>query len=108
MEKTGKNKKEKMKFNIKIIAIFLAVALVLIEGYLIASSVLDKINNDTQIQNFCSAKCDYNPDSFLWEFSNDTTTKGFTTRDECFKYCSQVKQGFAASLLNSVFNLIKK
>lgn len=94
-----------MKINIKIIAIFLAIALVVIEVYLITSSLLDKVNQNNAIQSYCGIKCDYNPNSFLWEFSGDNFTKGFTTRQECFKYCSDVKQGFAASLLNSILNL---
>lgn len=97
-----------MKINIKFIAIFLAIALVLIEAYLITSSILDKVNENNAIQSYCGIKCDYNPISFLWEFSGDNYIKGFTTRQECFNYCSQVKQGFAASLLNSFLDIIKK
>lgn len=93
---------------IKIIAIFLAIALVLIEGYLITSSILEKVNDDNQIQNFCQAKCNYNPASFLWEFSGETYTKGFTTRQECFYHCAKVKQGFAASFLGAILNFFKK
>jgi len=97
-----------MKLNIKLIAIFLATALVLIEGYLITSSILDKINQDNKIQSYCGLKCEYNPDSFLWEFSGNSYTKGFTTRTECFNYCSKVKQGFVASLLNSILEIIER
>lgn len=88
--------------------IFLAIALVLIEGYLIASYILDKINNNNEIQSYCGVKCDYNPSTLAWEFSGDSYTKGFTTREECFNYCSKVKQGFTASLLNSVLKIFKK
>ena len=97
-----------MKMNIKSIAIFLAIALVLIEAYLITSSILDKVNENNAIQSYCGIKCDYNPRSFLWEFSGENYTKGFTTEAECFNYCSKVKQGFTASLLNSILNIIKK
>ena len=97
-----------MKINLKTVGIFLAITLVIMEGYLIVSSVLEKVNNDNQLSDFCSAKCDYNPSSLLWEFSADTVSKGFTTREECFSYCSKVEQGFAASVLNSILNIIKK
>ena len=90
-----------MKINIKIIAIFLALALVLIETYLIASSIVESSNTNSQIQSYCSEKCDYNPGSFLWEFSSDTYTKGFTTREECFNFCSKAKQGFVYNFLQS-------
>jgi len=97
-----------MKINFKIISIFLAIALVLIEVYLIASSITDKTKENNQIQSFCSIKCEYNPSSLLWEFTGETYTKGFTTRQECFNYCAQVKQGFAASFLNAFSNIFKK
>jgi hypothetical protein len=96
-----------MKIKIKIVAIFLAIALVLIEGYLIASSILDKANENNAVQTYCSVKCEYNPATFLWEFTGDNYTKGFTTRNECFKHCSDVKLGFTASLLNSVLKIVK-
>jgi len=97
-----------MEKKIKLLAFFLAFALVLIECYLIASSALDSINTNNELQSYCGQKCDYNPDSLMWEFSSDTITKGFTTRNECFGYCSKVKEGYAASLLNSVLNIFKK
>jgi len=97
-----------MKINIKLLAIILAIALVLFEAYLIASYILDKTNKNNEVQSYCVIKCDYNQSSLLWEFSGDTFTKGFTTKEECFNYCSKVKQGFTASLLNSILNLIKK
>jgi len=85
----------------KVLVISLAVVLVLIELYLIASSVIDKNKETNQIQSFCSARCKYDPSSFLWEFSGDTFTKGFTTRDECFNYCSKAKQGFVYNFLEN-------
>ena len=97
-----------MKINIKLLAILLAFALVLIEVYLITSSILDKVNENNAVQSYCGIKCEYNPASFLWEFSGENFTKGFTTREECFNYCSKVKQGFTASLLNSILDIIKK
>ncbi len=98
-----------MKFKIKSLAISLVAALVLIEGYLIVSSILDNYNENNQTQNYCVQKCDYNPSSFLWEFTGDNFTKGFKTREECFNYCTKVKQGFvyyynsATASLGSVF-----
>jgi hypothetical protein len=102
-----------MKTIIKLLAVILAVALVLIETYLIISSIIDKNNENNQIQSFCAIKCDYNPSSLLWEFSGDTATRGFTTRDECFSYCSKVKQGFAFNFIQkyntaSIINAVKK
>ena len=92
----------------RILVICLISALVLIEGYLIISSYAEKREEGNKIQIFCQAKCKYNPGSFLWEFSGDTYVKGFTTREECFNHCSKVKQGFVASILNGLVNLIKR
>jgi hypothetical protein len=86
----------------------LAAALVLIEVYLITSSILDKTNENNQIQVYCGEKCNYNPDSLLWEFTGENFTKGYTTRQECFNYCSKVKQGFAASILDAIFGAFKR
>ena len=96
-----------MKINIKLLAIFLAIALILIEGYLIASYMLDKANTKNEIQSYCGLKCSYNSGSLTWEFSGETFTKGFTTREECFNYCSKSRQGFTASILNSILNIFK-
>ncbi|MCX6722647.1 MAG: hypothetical protein NT094_01090 [Candidatus Staskawiczbacteria bacterium] len=97
-----------MKINIKILAIILVIILILIEGYLITSYILDEANTNNELQNYCGAKCSYSPSSLMWEFSGETFTKGFTTKEECFNYCSKVKQGFAASLLEAILNLTKK
>ena len=97
-----------MKLNIKVISIFLVVALILIECYLIVSSAIDSNNQNNNIQDYCSIKCNYDPGSLMWEFSGDTYSKGFTTKEECFSYCSKVRQGFTASLLNAFLNIIKK
>lgn len=96
-----------MKINIKILAIILVIILILIEVYLIATYILDKSATKNEIQNYCGVKCSYNPSSLNWEFSGDTFTKGFTTKEECFNYCSKIKQGFTASFLNSILDLIK-
>lgn len=104
-----------MKINIKLLAIFLAIALVLIEAYLITSSVLDKNNENNQIQSFCTQKCGYEPSAQMWQFSGDSGIKGFTTKEGCFGYCSKVKMGFAyilessvADFLGSVKNIFKR
>jgi hypothetical protein len=82
--------------NFKSIVIFILVlALVLGEGYLIVSVVMAKINTEKDVENFCTQKCNYSQDSFLWEFSGEYSNKGFTTENECFNYCSKVRQGFA-------------
>ena len=85
--------------NWKIATMFLLVtALILIEGYLITSSIIDKEKEKKETQEFCQRKCDYNKDSFAWEFSGETVTKGFTTKEECFNYCGKVRLGFVASI----------
>ena len=102
---------------IKYLAIFLAIALVVIEIYLITSSIIDKYNNENIIRSYCETKCVYNPASFLWEFSGENIMKGYTTREECFVYCGKVKQGFVfnfienfnyASVLDSIKNIFSK
>jgi len=101
--------------NIKKIIIFiLAIGLVFGESYLIASLIIDKMNKVEDVQNFCQLKCNYNPDSSYWEFSGEYSTKGFTTENECFNYCSKVRQGFAYFLteyapafLSNFFNKLR-
>jgi len=93
---------------------FLVLALVVGEGYLIISLALEGMNQEKAVQTFCNNRCSYNPNSSFWEFAGDYSTKGFTTQDECFNYCSKVKMGLAyqflmdsyknsASLLDSIY-----
>ena len=77
----------------------MALSLVLIEVYLIASSIIEKNNEAKVLESYCKARCDYNPENLLWEFSGDGITKGFTTENECFNYCSLVKQGYVYTIL---------
>lgn len=79
----------------KIIVFFVVAALVLIEGYLIVTSVSDSIKEEKEIQSFCEAKCAYSENSYFWEFSGESATRGFTTKNECLNYCQRKTQGFA-------------
>ena len=79
----------------KIITFFVVIALVLIEGYLITTSALDSIKEKREIQSFCEAKCTYSENSYFWEFSGESATRGFTTKSECLSYCERKTQGFA-------------
>ncbi len=94
--------------NIKaIVKYFLVLGLICLAGYLIFDLVSENIAQKKDVQIFCTQKCNYNQSSLYWEFSRDNGTKGFTTKDECFSYCSRVKEGFTASLFSAVLNLIK-
>lgn len=88
-----------MKINKKI-KYSLIVLLVLGEGYLVASSVLDKIKEEKDIELFCSQKCNYSSSSYFWEFSGEGATRGFTTKNECLNYCEKARQGFAFAIFN--------
>jgi hypothetical protein len=106
-----------MKDNIKkFIKYFIIIAVVLGWGYLIFAYITSNAAEKTAVQNYCNQKCSYNKNSFLWEFSNqDGISKGFTTSEECFSYCSKVKEGFAYKIkdyatasLNSILKLFQK
>jgi len=84
----------------KVIISILILFLILLQGYLITSIVLGKINQEEDVKNYCSQRCAYNPTSFYWEFSGDYSTKGFTTEDECYNYCKKVRTGFAYIMQN--------
>jgi hypothetical protein len=98
-----------------ILILIFVLALVVIEGYLITTSVLDKISQDKSVQSFCVQKCNFNQTSSFWEFSGENAIKGFTTKDECFNYCSKVKMGFAyilkdyaSAFLGAISSIFKK
>ena len=84
----------------KIFVIIVVVALVLIEGYLVISYAVDRTIQQQEVNAYCDAKCNFNPATSMWEFSGDYATKGFTTQNECYLYCSNVKQGFVSFLQN--------
>jgi len=84
----------------KILKYILLLCLILILGYLSTSLVLEQINQEKDVKNYCSERCRYNPTSFFWEFYGDYNTKGFTTEDECYNYCRKVRTGFAYILKN--------
>ena len=93
--------------SLKTIIIFLIIlAVVIFEGYLIFSYIENRDTQINEVKTFCNAKCKYNDGSAFWEFSGDYATKGFTTQNECFAYCSNVKQGFTASLISAILNFI--
>ena len=82
----------------KIIVFFIVAVLVLGEGYLIITSVADGMKEEKEIQSFCEAKCAYSENSYFWEFSGESATRGFTTKNECLSYCQRKTQGFVYSL----------
>jgi len=75
---------------------FLAVILVALEIYLVISLVGGNIVKKQEIEKNCEIKCAYNSNSYFWEFSGESATRGFTTKEECFNYCSKKEQGFVA------------
>jgi hypothetical protein len=87
----------------KIFKPILVIALILIAGYLAFSLISENIAQKQDVQNFCSQKCSYNPSSLFWEFSGDNGTKGFTTKNECFGYCSQARQGFVYRFISESY-----
>jgi len=76
-------------------------ALVLIEAYLITSSILEKRSLNEEVKNYCEARCSYNSQNMLYEFSGEGVMKGFTTENECFTYCAQVRQGYVYNVLST-------
>jgi len=87
--------------NLKKILTFIVILLLVgLLIYLATSIVSDKINQEKDVQSYCSERCAYNPTSFFWEFTGDYNTKGFTTEDECYSYCRKVRTGFAYLLQN--------
>jgi len=79
----------------KILIFLLVLGLIFAEGYLVVSIIMSEINTEKDVQVFCQQKCNYSQDSLFWEFSGEYSAKGFTTKEECFNYCSRVRQGFA-------------
>jgi hypothetical protein len=95
----------------KLLIFIVVVGLVVFEAYLIASSIIDKSNQQKDIQDFCATQCKYNPNNFYYEFHGDNATKGFTTKDECLSYCAKARMGFvylltqnAAAFLTNIFD----
>lgn len=84
---------------LKLLAFFLVIVLILIEGYLVSSSILEHYSEKKDVQTFCQIKCSYNQGSYLWEFVGETVSKGFTTKDECFNYCEKVRRGFIYAIV---------
>ena len=85
----------------KITTFILLWALVVIEIYLISSSIIEKKSQDTEVKNYCEARCAYNAQNMLYEFSGEGIMKGFTTKNECYTYCAQVKQGYVYNILST-------
>lgn len=75
---------------------FLVIILVTAEIYLIISLVGGNISVKKEIEMTCEANCAFNSNSYFWEFSGESATRGFTTKEECFNYCSKKEQGFTA------------
>ena len=88
---------------LKVSKYFLIVVLICIASYfafnLISNDAVQK-NNE---QVFCTSKCNYSQYSYLWEFSGEYSRKGFTTKDECFSYCSKSWEGFAYRVTKSSY-----
>jgi hypothetical protein len=98
----------------KIIIYLVVLGLVATEGYLLFTTISGNISSQNETTQYCGVKCNYNQNVLLWEFSGENATKGFTTKDECFKYCGEVKNGFAyylseyGSAFLSFFNFFKR
>jgi hypothetical protein len=78
--------------------LILVLGLIVVEGYLISTSILEKMNQDKDVQSFCGQKCSFSESTSYWEFSGENGTKGFTTQNECLSYCSDVRRGFISIL----------
>jgi len=95
----------------RILKYFLVIFLICFAGYLAYTLIMGNIAKNKDEQVFCAVKCNYSQYSYLWEFSGEDITKGFTTKDECLHYCSQEREGFvyraiseySASILYSPF-----
>jgi hypothetical protein len=82
---------------------FLIIALVFIASYFAYNLISSDITQKNNEQAFCSSKCTYSEFSYLWEFSGEYSRKGFTTKDECFNFCSKSWEGFAYRVTNNSY-----
>ena len=90
--------------NIKaLVKYFIVIVLVCLAGYLIFDLVSGDAAQKKDVLGYCTEKCSYNQSSLYWEFSRDTGVKGFTTKDECFNYCSQSREGFVYRLVSESY-----
>jgi len=87
----------------KILKYFLIIGFICLAGYLTFDLISENIAQKTDVQNFCLQKCNYNESSLFWEFSGDSGVKGFTTKDECFSYCSKAREGFVLRFVNDSY-----
>lgn len=83
-----------------VIKLFLVIGAILLAGYLSYDVILQNIRSQNENRDFCDEKCSYSKYSYFWEFKGGNTAIGFTTKDECLRFCIKQREGFA-SLLNS-------
>ena len=87
-----------MKSPLKYFLVIVFISLVVFEIYLLFSLVGENIEGKREIERICDAQCVYSSDSYLWEFVGEGAVRGFTTKDECFNYCSKKEMGFSATV----------
>jgi len=87
-----------MKSLLKYFLVIVFISLVAFEIYLVFSLVGENIEGKREIEKFCDAKCVYSSNSYLWEFAGEGAVRGFTTKEECFNYCSKKEMGFPAMI----------
>ena len=85
----------------QVIKYILVVGLICFALYLTYSVISGNISQKNQEENYCTAKCNYSQYSHFWEFSGEYSTKGFTTKEECFNFCSRSFEGFVFRILDS-------
>ena len=88
---------------LRLLKYFLIIALIFIAAYLTYNLVSDDLTKKNDEQTFCSLKCNYSEYSYLWEFSGEYSKKGFTTKDECFNFCSKSWEGFAYRVVKNSY-----
>ena len=99
----------------KLIKHLIVIVLVVAEGGLLLSMVGENASKRKEIEKSCEQKCTYRQNSYMWEFSGENATRGFTTKDECNDYCIKFEQGFvyssilsAKSFMGSLLNSVIK
>lgn len=90
----------------KLIKYFIVITLILVEGFLLISFVGEDAKERKEVEKFCDQNCEYNKNSYLWEFVGENISRGFTTKDECTDYCIDYKQGFVYTSLLDAKNFL--
>jgi hypothetical protein len=79
------------------------VGAIFIAGYLAFNLISENISRQNNDQSFCTQKCSYSQYSYFWEFTGGNGEIGFTTKDECLKYCIKQREGYAYRFISESY-----